>query len=873
VKKKTIVYIAPHLSTGGMPQYLFKQIESIKDDFDVYCIEWDNVTGGVLVVQRNKIEAVLGKNLITLGENKDNLFSLLDAIKPDVIHLQEIPELFMASAIADKLYAVDRPYVLIETSHDSSYSIANKKYLPDKFLLVSKYQIDEYIKLGIPTDLVEYPIKYKTRTNTREQAQRKLGLDPTLKHVINVGLFTPRKNQAEVIEYARRLSGQPIQFHFIGNQADNFKDYWEPLMQNFPSNCKWWNERSDIDAFYEAADLFLFTSKGNSHDKETMPLVIREALGWKTPSLIYNLPVYMGYFDAYDTIEYLTDSIEQNVDLIVKKLAITPTNVSKEIFYTLDGELSLASYTYKNDTTENLHAFGEAAAQYWYTFIAKELDKGTVRVNPGDVFVDLGANIGMSAKYAVSRGAAEVYCFEPDPIVADLLQKNVPTAKVYKVAITDTNTTLQLYHWPHNPTNIGPMYTCSTMTLRQVLAEVGKKIDYLKIDIEGAEKTLFDDLTLAECAQIDKLMVEYHHADGLDTFCLQLERLGFQIEFIDNGHQAFIYAKYIGIPKFQSHWDLNTQTVYYSVDRKLNYPVLVSLKEYKSDAVLWSSIMDNLESGVEYWMRPVDKSVHAYDVDPLFTGVKLCLYDSITGEQLYEHPYVHQFVNMPTVTLSNYVPYHFNYVEYFIKQKYGKWISRTYDTVVDAGANVGVFTAYMITNGYAKNVIAIECDHRALHDLNNNFKHNTNVQIIGKALHSSESPITFYHSPDNPVISSTLAPDRLESHMAGVKGNVEITVPTVTIEQLVKTYGTIDLLKIDIEGGEYQVLLSTIPTTFESINNLFIEFHFFEKDYKENYKKVLDMLQSIGYEVEEFTPSQSDNAGTSECIFATRKLP
>jgi len=29
--KKKIVFIAPHLSTGGMPQYLVKQVESIKD--------------------------------------------------------------------------------------------------------------------------------------------------------------------------------------------------------------------------------------------------------------------------------------------------------------------------------------------------------------------------------------------------------------------------------------------------------------------------------------------------------------------------------------------------------------------------------------------------------------------------------------------------------------------------------------------------------------------------------------------------------------------------------------------------------------------------------------------------------------------------
>jgi FkbM family methyltransferase len=327
--KKTIVYIAPHLSTGGLPQYLFKQIESLLDEFEVYCIEWDNVTGGVLVIQRNRILNILGNRLITLSQNKHDLFDIIRTIQPDVIHLQEIPELFMPTDVADKLYAMDREYIIIETSHDSGYNVNNKQYLPDKFLMVSAFQANMYQQLGVPVDVVEYPIENKVRTKTREQALLDLGLDPNLKHVINVGLFTPRKNQAEVLEYARLLKNYPIQFHFIGNQADNFKFYWEPLMQNFPENCKWWNERNDVDAFYEAADLFLFTSRGNETDRETMPLVIRESLSWKVPSLIYNLPVYMGYFDAYDSIEYLTEDLQQNAHAIAQKLFKGEADVTK----------------------------------------------------------------------------------------------------------------------------------------------------------------------------------------------------------------------------------------------------------------------------------------------------------------------------------------------------------------------------------------------------------------------------------------------------------------------------------------------------------------------------------------------------------------
>jgi FkbM family methyltransferase len=348
--KKKLLFIAPHLSTGGMPQYLYKQIEVLKNDFEIWCIEWDNVTGGKLVVQRNRIFELLGKNLITLDEDRHHLFKIIEEFKPDVVHLQEIPEMFMPHEVASKLYNSNREYVIVETSHDSSYNVSNKVHFPDKFMMVSQYQINEYKKLNIPCELVEYPIEYKEKTKSREDLLKERGLDPNKKHVITVGLFTPRKNQAEVIEYARFLKDYPIQFHFIGNQADNFKHYWEPLMKDFPSNCKWWGERRDVDNFYQMADLFLFTSRGHSGDKETMPLVIREAISWKVPSLIYNLDVYLNYFDKFNNISYLdTVDKEKNCNTILKTLNMNE-NAVFEVWYTSsDNKVYFSSKDFHKD--------------------------------------------------------------------------------------------------------------------------------------------------------------------------------------------------------------------------------------------------------------------------------------------------------------------------------------------------------------------------------------------------------------------------------------------------------------------------------------------------------------------------------------------
>lgn len=319
---KKILFIAPHLSTGGLPQYLYKKIELLKNDYQIYVIEYEDVTGGVLVVQKNRILDLIGSNLITLpwGSDKNIVLNHINDIKPDIIHFEEMPEYFMSDNIAEHIYTPDRTYLIFETSHDSSFDINNKRFLPDKFILVSKYQKNMLGGLNVDMSVVEYPIEYKDRPD-RTNALKNLNLDPNYKHVLHVGLFTPRKNQAEFFEYAKLFKNENVIFHCVGNLADNFRYYWEPLLENKPDNVIVHGEKSNTDDFYSAMDLFLFTSKGHTNDKETMPLVIREAISWNIPIVIYNLPVYENYFDKFENISYLKyDNIDFNCELIKSKL-------------------------------------------------------------------------------------------------------------------------------------------------------------------------------------------------------------------------------------------------------------------------------------------------------------------------------------------------------------------------------------------------------------------------------------------------------------------------------------------------------------------------------------------------------------------------
>ena len=371
---KKILFIAPHLSTGGLPQYLTKKIELIKDEFDVYLVEWIDCTGGKLVVTKNKLEKLVPSNkFFTLGEDKSEILQIIDIVKPDIIHLEEIPEYFMEDDIARKVYDVSRDYFIVETSHDSSMNTDNKLFFPDKFMFVSNWQIEQYKDIDVPKVLVEYPIEYIDRPN-REEALAKLDLDPSKKHILHIGLFTPRKNQKEFFEYAKSLP--QYHFHSVGNQADNFEWYWKPLMEEKPDNVTWWDERTDVDNFYQSMDLFLFTSRGSKNDKETMPLVIREALSYKIPQLLYNLEVYQNYFDKhYPAIDYLDfDDFDSNIELIKSNLE-GKKDTKDEIFIVSTYPNSQAVINTTKECIKSIQETGRKVILTSHIPIPKELDE------------------------------------------------------------------------------------------------------------------------------------------------------------------------------------------------------------------------------------------------------------------------------------------------------------------------------------------------------------------------------------------------------------------------------------------------------------------------------------------------------------------
>ena len=308
-KKIKLLFLAPHLSTGGMPGFLLRRIELLQShcpELEIFVVE-HGFYGDSYVVQRNKIKEILPESHFwSLGDDKIKLIQILKDNEIDIVHVDEMIEGFdnfnkVSNELMKELYSDDRTWRMVETCHNVWFDPSvHKIYHPDAYAFCTPYHKEIRFK-DVPSysEVLEFPIEKMFRTNEEQLiSQKKLELDVNKTHVINVGLWTSGKNQVEGVEIARLLekSNPEIQFHFIGNQAPNFKEYWEPVMNNLPSNVKVWGERSDVSTFMKAADVFMFNSTW-----ECNPLVLREAASYGLKILSRDLPEYMDMFTPYIT--------------------------------------------------------------------------------------------------------------------------------------------------------------------------------------------------------------------------------------------------------------------------------------------------------------------------------------------------------------------------------------------------------------------------------------------------------------------------------------------------------------------------------------------------------------------------------------------
>jgi len=160
------------------------------------------------------------------------------------------------------------------------------------------------------------------------------------------------------------------------------------------------------------------------------------------------------------------------------------------------------------------------------------------------------------------------------------------------------------------------------------------------------------------------------------------------------------------------------------------------------------------------------------------------------------------------------------------------------ETIIDIGANVGLFAIYAATLNPKVQIHAFEPFPKNLEQMKANLRLNQNphVRIYADAVSDQSGGASLYFAPG----------DDSGCSLNAIQGQ-SVAVTTVHVNDLFKVCGIqkCDLLKMDCEGSELAILRAAQPEVLANIGAIIMEYH----DPAE-IPEILNILKQAGFECE-----------------------
>lgn len=216
---------------------------------------------------------------------------------------------------------------------------------------------------------------------------------------------------------------------------------------------------------------------------------------------------------------------------------------------------------------------GETRALYQEIFEDRCYLQHGIRLVPGAVILDVGANIGMSSLFfAAHAPGCQIHCFEPVPAIFEVLEANIARhglpARAHALAMAGAAGERELLFYPNNSVMSGlhvspdedaavtsrfmlnsgfeldelayfletkfhhQRLRCRTTAFSEFCQAEGiERVDLLKIDVEKAEWEVLQGVQAADWRRIRQVVVEVHDANGrLRDIRALLGAQGFRVE-------------------------------------------------------------------------------------------------------------------------------------------------------------------------------------------------------------------------------------------------------------------------------------------------------------------------------------------------------
>jgi FkbM family methyltransferase len=268
----------------------------------------------------------------------------------------------------------------------------------------------------------------------------------------------------------------------------------------------------------------------------------------------------------------------------------------------------------------------------------------------------------------------------------------------------------------------------------------------------------------------------------------------------------------------------------------------------------------NFSLGGSYWIIPVPIHIYDFQNNPNFGGF---LIEYKQGEEVISESVIRfRNVTKRACRLDTKDPIFRNYEEFFTDRIYDIMTDSIFrkKVAIDVGANVGLFTEYCLDVGFEK-IISIEPNPLAANEFRKMHSKNPNVIFSEIALTGDGEDVNLSVNPENTLVSS----------IAKTISENTVLVKSKTLNSLMSDHDSVDLLKIDIEGAEYDLLDKTNIESLAKANNIILEFHD-NKGGRVN--SLIEKLVSADFVVklyDELIQKEVDNNADHGVIFAKRK--
>jgi FkbM family methyltransferase len=224
------------------------------------------------------------------------------------------------------------------------------------------------------------------------------------------------------------------------------------------------------------------------------------------------------------------------------------------------------------------------------------------------------------------------------------------------------------------------------------------------------------------------------------------------------------------------------------------------------------------------------------------------------GLRLLEYPYELRLRTGQVATLREHTDVVVLWM-IFARQHYP--VRSSDQTIVDAGANIGLFTLYAARQAPSARIVAVEPfpdTSQALLGLIDRNNLRNRVTVLDRAVAGSGGTGTMdadaaipsqYRRIQSPV-TATL---NLEHRGAVLQTGVGVPVSVKTLSEVLDGGNVVsaDLLKMNIHGSEYEVLMSASADTLRRCKRIAMQYHDLPAEIQVGKKELFEHLDKVGF--------------------------